>query len=134
MIAGRDYLVAVDIDPEADREAWLASRLLGHGGSDVAKILSEHPQGGPIDVWLEHTGGAVAMWRSPSAKPATVCPWSWIHLASVVLGLSGGRPRSLTCGAPFLRLDLRAMSAKASRCSLRATRRHVGTLPRFAAN
>jgi len=47
------------IDPEANREAWLASRLLGHGGSDVAKILSEHPQGGPIDVWLEHTGGAV---------------------------------------------------------------------------
>lgn len=55
MIAGRDYLIAVDADPEANREAWLASRLLGHGGSDVAKILGEHPHAGPIDVWLAHT-------------------------------------------------------------------------------
>jgi predicted phage-related endonuclease len=57
MIAGRDYLVPVNLDPERDREAWLAARLQGHGGSDVAKILNEHPKEGPIDVWLAHTGG-----------------------------------------------------------------------------
>lgn len=57
MIAGRDYLVPVHLDPETDRDAWLADRLLGHGGSDVAKILGEHPKKGPIDVWLAHTGG-----------------------------------------------------------------------------
>jgi predicted phage-related endonuclease len=49
--------VPVAFDPEADREAWLADRLLGHGGSDVAKILGEHPWKGPIDVWIAHTTG-----------------------------------------------------------------------------
>lgn len=57
MIAGRDYLVPVELDPERDRDAWLADRLLGHGGSDVAKILNEHPTKGPIDVWVAHTTG-----------------------------------------------------------------------------
>lgn len=59
MIAGRDYLVPVNLDPERDREAWLADRLLGHGGSDVAKIVGEHPTKGPIDVWRAHTGDGV---------------------------------------------------------------------------
>ncbi len=58
-IAGREYLIPVEIDPEADRDAWLADRLKGHGGSDVAKILGEHPTRGPIDVWQEHTTGLV---------------------------------------------------------------------------
>lgn len=55
-LAGREDLVAVDLDPEADRDAWLAARRLGHGGSDVSKIVGEHPTQGPIDVWLESTG------------------------------------------------------------------------------
>jgi len=59
MIAGRDYLVPVNLDPERNREAWLADRLLGHGGSDVAKIVGEHPNKGPIDVWRAHTGDGV---------------------------------------------------------------------------
>lgn len=57
MIAGRDYLVPIVADPERDREAWLAARLQGHGGTDVAKILNEHPTKGPIDVWTAHTTG-----------------------------------------------------------------------------
>lgn len=57
MIAGRDYLVPVQLDPDLDRDAWLSDRLLGHGGSDVAKILGEHPRKGPIDVWVAHTTG-----------------------------------------------------------------------------
>jgi predicted phage-related endonuclease len=58
VIGGRAHLVAVDLDPERDREAWLAARLEGHGGSDAAKIVGEHPTEGPIDVWLAHTAGA----------------------------------------------------------------------------
>lgn len=57
MIGGRDYLIPIDIDPEIDREAWLAERVKGHGGSDVAKILGEHPKEGPIDVWSDHVTG-----------------------------------------------------------------------------
>lgn len=60
MIAGLQHLIAIDIDPERDREAWLESRLQGHGGSDVAKILNEHPEEGPIDVWLAHTTGVAS--------------------------------------------------------------------------
>lgn len=58
MIAGRDYLIPIDLDPDTQREEWLAERVNGHGGSDVAKIMGEHPQGGPIDVWLAHTTGS----------------------------------------------------------------------------
>jgi predicted phage-related endonuclease len=58
-VAGRSHLVAVDLDPEEDREAWLESRRQGHGGSDVAKIVGEHPTEGPIDVFLASTGASV---------------------------------------------------------------------------
>lgn len=56
MIGARDYLVPIELDPERDRDAWLAERSKGHGGSDVAKLLGLHPQEGPIDVWMAHTG------------------------------------------------------------------------------
>lgn len=67
MIAGCAHLIPVDVDPDRDREAWLADRLNGHGGSDVAKILHVHPSEGPIDVWSEHTSG-VAVERSDNAR------------------------------------------------------------------
>jgi predicted phage-related endonuclease len=67
MIAGREYLIPVNLDPERDRDAWLADRLQGHGGSDVAKILAEHPMKGPIDVWHEHTTRVVD-WTEDSER------------------------------------------------------------------
>ncbi len=57
MIAGRDYLTPIDADPEKDRSAWLAARMQGHGGSDTAAIVGEHPNKGPIDVWRAHCEG-----------------------------------------------------------------------------
>lgn len=57
MIGGCAELVSVDLDPEADREAWIAARLHGIGGSDAAAILGEHPQKSPIDVWAERVTG-----------------------------------------------------------------------------
>lgn len=57
MIAGCEELVAIDLDPEADREAWTAARLLGIGGSDAAAVVGEHPQKSPIDVWSERFTG-----------------------------------------------------------------------------
>lgn len=59
MIAGLEHLIPIELDPERDRDAWLADRINGHGGSDVAKILGEHPQEGPIDVWEAHTTGVL---------------------------------------------------------------------------
>lgn len=43
------------VDP-VDREAWLAARRFGLGGSDMAKICGFVPGKGAIDVWLEKTG------------------------------------------------------------------------------
>lgn len=57
MIAGITELVAVDLDPDTQREEWLASRLSGYGGSDVPAIVNEHPRRRPIDVWSERVTG-----------------------------------------------------------------------------
>jgi predicted phage-related endonuclease len=58
VIGGRPDLVAVELDPETQREDWVASRLLGIGGSDAAAVVGEHPQKSAIDVFLERTTGA----------------------------------------------------------------------------
>lgn len=94
MIAGRDYLVPVDLDPERDREAWLADRLRGHGGSDVAKILNEHPTRGPIDVWRAHTGDGIEDDDTERSETGR-------YLEPVVLGwfAEGGRRWPRTGGA-----------------------------------
>lgn len=57
MIAGRDDLIAVEFDPETQREEWVASRLLGIGGSDAAAIVGESTMKAPIDVWSERVTG-----------------------------------------------------------------------------
>ena len=38
-----------------DRQAWLAKRQTGIGGSDIARVLGLSPFGTPLDVWLEKT-------------------------------------------------------------------------------
>lgn len=41
-----------------EREAWLARRNAGIGGSEIAVLVGEAPDtwGGPIDIWLRKTG------------------------------------------------------------------------------
>ncbi len=39
-----------------DRDAWLAARKAGIGGSDIAAILGLSPWRSPVDVWLDKTG------------------------------------------------------------------------------
>lgn len=56
-IAGRPWLVPVWLDPEQQREEWLASRLSGIGGSDAAAVVHEHPYKTAIDVWSERVTG-----------------------------------------------------------------------------
>lgn len=41
-----------------DRQAWLAARRKGIGGSDVAALLGLSPWAGPFEVWLDKTGQA----------------------------------------------------------------------------
>lgn len=60
IIAGRPWLVPVNLDPEADREAWIEDRLKGYGGSDAAAIVGENFRRAPIDVWNERTTGVDA--------------------------------------------------------------------------
>lgn len=60
MVAGRQWLVPVLLDPEADREAWVESRLAGIGGSDAPAVVHEHPSKTAIDVWLERRTGTQA--------------------------------------------------------------------------
>lgn len=57
-IAGCPWLVPVNLDPEAEREAWVADRMAGLGGSEVAAVVGEHAQKSALDVWAEKTTGA----------------------------------------------------------------------------
>ena len=41
---------------ENARQAWLESRRLGIGGSDVAAILGFSPYKSPYQLWLDKTG------------------------------------------------------------------------------
>ncbi len=43
---------------EEDREAWLAERRTGLGGSDAAAVLGLSPWRTPVQVWLDKTGKA----------------------------------------------------------------------------
>ena len=43
---------------QAEREAWLAERKSGIGGSDAAAVLGVSPWRTPVDVWLDKTGRA----------------------------------------------------------------------------
>ena len=54
--AGTGHLVPIELDPEEQRDAWLASRLAGYGGSDAAAIVGENTRRRPIDVWQERRG------------------------------------------------------------------------------
>lgn len=58
MVAGRQWLVPVLLDPDADRDQWVESRLAGIGGSDASAVVHEHPTKTAIDVWLERRTGA----------------------------------------------------------------------------
>lgn len=49
--ATRNLVVVADPD---DREAWLAARLDGLGGSDVSALMGENPYRSPIDVYESH--------------------------------------------------------------------------------
>jgi predicted phage-related endonuclease len=61
VIAGNANLVPIDLDAEDDRNAWVAARMAGIGGSDAAAVLGEDQYKGPIDVWQERVmGGAAA--------------------------------------------------------------------------
>lgn len=42
--------------PDGDRDAWLAQRRLGVGGSDVAAIMGLSPWRGAYEVWSEKSG------------------------------------------------------------------------------
>lgn len=54
LIPRAERLIAVDFGD--DREAWLAARRTGIGGSDVAAILGLSPWSTPIMVWRDKTG------------------------------------------------------------------------------
>lgn len=56
-VAGRPWLVPVLLDAEKDRDAWVASRVAGIGGSEVPAILGESDHKSAVDVWLDHTVG-----------------------------------------------------------------------------
>ena len=62
-IARRPWLVPVvgddgrPLSATENREAWLAARVSGLGGSEIAAIVGEHPDKKAIDVWLDHTTG-----------------------------------------------------------------------------
>lgn len=43
---------------QTEREAWLAERRTGIGGSDVAGIMGLSPWATPVSVWLDKTGRA----------------------------------------------------------------------------
>lgn len=58
-IGACSWLVPLDLDPEADRDAWVDARAAGLGGSEVAAVVNEHPDKSAIDVFLEKTGAAV---------------------------------------------------------------------------
>lgn len=60
---------------EDDREAWLAWRREGLGGSDMAAILGLSPWSTPFDVWLAKVeghdiGDSRAMWMGRHLEPA----------------------------------------------------------------
>lgn len=61
MIGGRTDLVPIEYDAEADRAEWVAARMSGIGGSDVAAILGEDPFKSAIDVWQERVTGGSAL-------------------------------------------------------------------------
>lgn len=57
-IGGCSHLVPIELDAEQDRDAWVAARISGLGGSEIAAIVGEHPNKSAIDVWLEKVGSA----------------------------------------------------------------------------
>lgn len=56
VIARCPWLVPVGADAEKDRDAWVAARAAGLGGSEIAAVVGEHPDKSPIDVFLDKTG------------------------------------------------------------------------------
>lgn len=67
-IAGRPWLVPVPLDPELDRDAWVAARIAGIGGSDAAAVVGESPFKSRIDVWQERVTGVPPMFDSERAE------------------------------------------------------------------
>lgn len=50
--------MAMEMEPDTGRAAWLAERRLGIGGSDAAGILGCSPWATPLTVWMDKTGRA----------------------------------------------------------------------------
>lgn len=66
--------------PDGDRDAWLAQRRLGVGGSDVAAIMRLSPWRGAYEVWSEKSGLAEA--PDLSAKESV----QWGNILEPVVG------------------------------------------------
>ena len=95
MIAGCDYLVPIELDPEADRDAWIAERLKGIGGSDAAAVVGEHPEMTPVDVWHERWTGVQSFVDNERTEMGRI-------LEPVVLELfAAGSPRWPRSGGPL---------------------------------
>ena len=76
LLPNRMNLVEV-LDLNPDREAWLAARRGGIGGSDIGAILGVNPWKTPMEVWREKRGEVVkdrANWqmRQGNAMEATI--------------------------------------------------------------
>jgi putative phage-type endonuclease len=70
----------VIVPASVSREAWLAARLQGLGGSDVAAAAGLSPWTTPYQLWLEKTGRA-----DPEPDPASLERMRWGTLLEPVL-------------------------------------------------
>lgn len=80
MISGEGSLFTLVRTPDGDRDAWLAQRRKGIGGSDVAAIMGLSPWRGAYEVWAEKSG----LIESPdiSDKPSVM----WGNILEPVVG------------------------------------------------